>query len=57
MFYSAEDTDRIFPISKHYLKHEMERGCKATGVKHIRIHDIRHPYVKYKTKIFLKSAK
>jgi integrase len=33
MFYSAADEDRIFPITKHYLKHEMERGCKATGVK------------------------
>ncbi len=45
MFYSAEDTDRIFPISKHYLKHEMERGSKATGVKKIRIHDIRHSHI------------
>jgi len=45
MFYSAADEDRIFPITKHYLKHEMERGCKATGVKRIRIHDIRHSHV------------
>lgn len=45
MFYSATDTDRIFPVTKHYLKHEMERGCKATGVKQIRIHDIRHSHV------------
>ncbi len=57
MFYSAEDTDRIFPISKHYLKHEMERGCKVTGVKRIRIHDIRHPYVKPTTKDFLSFLK
>lgn len=45
MFYSAGAADRIFPISKHYLKHEMERGCKATGVKRIRIHDLRHSHV------------
>jgi integrase len=45
MFYSAADEDRIFPITKHYLKHEMERGCKTTGVKRIRIHDIRHSHV------------
>lgn len=45
MFYSAGKRDRIFPVSKHYLKHEMERGCKETGVKRIRIHDIRHSHV------------
>ncbi len=45
MFYSAERDARIFPISKHYLKHEMERGCKATGVKRIRIHDLRHSHI------------
>ncbi len=42
MFYSKADNERIFPITKHYLKHEMERGSKAAGVKKIRIHDIRH---------------
>jgi len=36
---------RIFPITKRYLKHEMERGCKETGVKPIRIHDLRHSHV------------
>lgn len=45
LLYGASQTDRIFPISKHYLKHEMERGCKTTGVKRIRIHDIRHSHV------------
>ena len=45
MFYSAGTDERIFPISKHYLKHEMERGCKATGVKKIRIHDLRHSHI------------
>ena len=45
MFYNASPTDRLFPISKHYLHHEMDRGCKATGVKRIRIHSIRHSHV------------
>ena len=45
MFYSVPKDERIFPVSKHYLKHEMERGCKATGVKRIRIHDLRHSHV------------
>ena len=45
MFYGAKSNDRIFPISKHYLHHEMDRGSKTTGVKRIRIHDIRHSHV------------
>ena len=40
--YDCEPTDRLFPVTKHFLKHEMERGCKEAGVKRIRIHDIRH---------------
>ena len=45
MFYSAEKDDRIFPISKHYLHSEMDRGCKQAGVKRIRIHDLRHSHI------------
>lgn len=40
--YSVEPNDRIFQITKYYLHHEMDRGAKQTGVKRIRIHDIRH---------------
>ena len=36
--------DRLFAVTKHYLKREMDRGCKASGVKVIRIHDIRHSH-------------
>lgn len=45
MFYTKTDTDRIFPITKHYLKHEMERGSKKAGVKRIRIHSLRHSHI------------
>lgn len=45
MFYNAKPVDRMFPISKHYLHHEMDRGAKDTGVKRIRIHDLRHSHV------------
>ena len=45
LFYSLKSNDRIFPVTKHYLSHEMERGCKTAGVKRIRIHDIRHSHV------------
>ena len=34
--------ERLFPVTKSYLSHEMEWGCKATGMKKIRIHDIHH---------------
>lgn len=42
--YSYEEKDRIFPITKSYLHHEMNRGCKETKVKRIRIHDLRHSH-------------
>lgn len=37
--------ERLFAVTKHFLAHEMEWGCKASGVKRIRIHDIRHSHV------------
>jgi integrase len=39
-----EPTERLFNVTKHYLKHEMDRGCKRSGVKKIRIHDLRHSH-------------
>ena len=42
--YGVEPDSRMFPISKSYLHQEMDRGCKQTGVKRIRIHDLRHTY-------------
>ena len=45
MFYSTGVNERIFPVSKHYLHHEMDRGAKAAGVKRIRIHDLRHSHI------------
>ena len=37
--------DRMFPITKSYLHHEMDRGAKEQNVKRIRIHDLRHSHV------------
>ena len=45
MFYSAKSDSRIFPISKNYLHREMDRGCTETGVKRIRVHDLRHSHI------------
>ena len=43
--YKCGRDERIFPVTKSYLHNEMSRGCKETGVKRIRIHDIRHSHV------------
>lgn len=37
--------ERIFPVTKHYLWREMKRGCAKSGVKCIRVHDLRHSHV------------
>lgn len=38
-------TERIFKISKGFLRREMDRGTEKAGVKRIRIHDLRHSHV------------
>lgn len=43
--YGLESTDRLFPITKSYLHHEMDRGSKEQNIKRIRVHDIRHSHV------------
>lgn len=43
--YHMEPTDRLFPVTKAYLHHEMTRGAKAAGIKRIRIHDLRHSHI------------
>lgn len=35
----------MFPLSKSRLHYKMDRGSEATGVKRIRIHDLRHSHV------------
>lgn len=42
--YDARDEDRLFPITKFFLEHEMQRGINKSGVKRIRIHDLRHSH-------------
>lgn len=43
--YGITGKDRVFVCTKSYLHREMTRGCKASGVKEIRIHDLRHSHV------------
>jgi integrase len=45
--YDIKDTDRVFPFTKSYINNAMARACKKSGVKKIRIHDIRHSHASY----------
>lgn len=49
-FYHIGPNDRIFPLTKHRLYTAMKSGSEQAGVKKIRVHDLRHPYVKHTTK-------
>lgn len=42
--YGLGPDERVFPFTKHLLTYEMKRGCKLSGVKQIRLHDIRHSH-------------
>lgn len=44
-FYKIGDDDLIFDFTKSFLHHEMDRGCRISGVKRIRVHDLRHSHV------------
>ncbi|MCI9190790.1 MAG: site-specific integrase [Lachnospiraceae bacterium] len=43
-FYDVKEDDRVFPITKYYLEHEIERGVKKSGVKRLNIHSLRHAH-------------
>ena len=45
--YGLTDKDRIFPFTKSYINGCIRRACKATGIKRIRIHDLRHSHASY----------
>lgn len=44
MLYDYQPNERLFNVTKFYLRHEMNRGCEKSGVKKIRIHDLRHSH-------------
>lgn len=44
MLADYKSNERLFAISKHYIKHNVTRGCELSGVKQIRVHDIRHSH-------------
>ncbi len=42
--YEYETNERLLHVTKTYLNKEMVRGCKKSGVKKIRVHDLRHSH-------------
>lgn len=45
--YGITARDRMFPVTKHCMHHEMDRGSKKAGVKRIRIHNLRHSHISH----------
>lgn len=46
-FTADKPSGRIFTQTKHFLFHEMERGCAKAGVRRIRVHDLRHSHASF----------
>lgn len=42
--YGMMTNDRLFMVTKSYLGDELARGVKMSGVKKIRLHDLRHSH-------------
>lgn len=57
VLYGITAKERMFRFTKSFMEHEMVRGIKETGVKRIRLHDLRHPYVKPTTKNIILQQK
>ena len=55
--YGYKPNERLFPTTKSSLYRTMKKYSELAGVKKIRIHDLRHPYVKPTTKKFLSFFK
>ena len=48
--YALEPDNRVFIYTKSLIRGNMRRGAEKAEIPFIRIHDIRHPYVKPTTK-------
>ena len=53
LLYDYKPSDRLFTVSKFFIKRRLEKGAEAAGLPQIRVHDLRHPYVKPTTKKFI----
>lgn len=43
--YDLKAWGRLFPFTRSKLRIAMDKACAASGVKHIRLHDLRHSHV------------
>lgn len=59
--YEPDPDDRLFPFTKSYFHHQMQRGCDACGMEKIRLHDLRHSHaallIRLETPILLVSER
>lgn len=42
--YEYDPAERLFPFTKYWVNDQLKRCCERTGVKLIRVHDIRHSH-------------
>jgi len=47
MIYDCKKADRLFPVSSNGLASALLWGIKKSGVKRIRVHDLRHSHVSF----------
>jgi integrase len=45
--YELPDNERIFPIGHEAVQHKLKNECVKSGVKKIRVHDLRHSHAAY----------
>jgi len=45
--YGMPDNERLFPIVQEAVQHKMKHQMEKSGVKRIRVHDLRHSHVAY----------
>lgn len=53
--YKLQPNDRIFPFTRGKLRYDMKIGCEKSGVKQIRLHDLRHSHVAYLIEIGIEN--
>lgn len=46
-FYEFPKDERIFPIGHEAVQHKLKNECRKSGVKKIRVHDLRHSHAAY----------
>lgn len=44
MLVDYHPNNRLFEVGRSYLASEMKRGCRKSGIKKIRVHDLRHSH-------------